>query len=295
MVSLENWIKIWGEFSNSYMNTIGFWRYSLKNKENAKLLKKNKKFKEIHKGERCFILGNGPSLNEIDFSTLKDEYVFTVNELMLHEHFSELNSNYHLFADPAFFEMDYDSNIAKERKCFFENMGEEVHKTIVFVPIEAKKNIHEIGWLDGMQLGYWSSQLYFYSGFSEKINFTKFIPGFWAVIQWAIALAVYMGFKEIYLLGCEATNAVIDVSRLLGMERDKYAFSMNDRQIQNRDKENEKWNSAECLFYGYNQIFIYFKEISHWCDMREVKLVNCSPNTLIESIPKDCFENIIKR
>ncbi len=39
--------------------------------------------KDIHKGERCFIIGNGPSLKDTDISQLKDEYTFGMNRIYL--------------------------------------------------------------------------------------------------------------------------------------------------------------------------------------------------------------------
>ncbi|MBN2499193.1 MAG: DUF115 domain-containing protein [Anaerolineales bacterium] len=39
--------------------------------------------KDIHKGERCFIIGNGPSLKNTDTSLLKDEYTFGMNRIYL--------------------------------------------------------------------------------------------------------------------------------------------------------------------------------------------------------------------
>jgi hypothetical protein len=39
--------------------------------------------KDKHKGERCFIIGNGPSLKETDVSPLKDEYTFGMNRIYL--------------------------------------------------------------------------------------------------------------------------------------------------------------------------------------------------------------------
>lgn len=40
-------------------------------------------FKDKHRGERCFIIGNGPSLNKMDLSYLKDEITFGVNKIYL--------------------------------------------------------------------------------------------------------------------------------------------------------------------------------------------------------------------
>jgi len=42
-----------------------------------------RRFKDIHTGERCFIIGNGPSLKKTDLSFLKDEYTFGLNRIYL--------------------------------------------------------------------------------------------------------------------------------------------------------------------------------------------------------------------
>ena len=39
--------------------------------------------RNIHRGERCFIIGNGPSLKNTDLAKLKDEYTFGMNRIYL--------------------------------------------------------------------------------------------------------------------------------------------------------------------------------------------------------------------
>jgi hypothetical protein len=39
--------------------------------------------KDIHKGERCFVIGNGPSLRQTDLTRLRDEVSFGVNRIYL--------------------------------------------------------------------------------------------------------------------------------------------------------------------------------------------------------------------
>jgi len=39
--------------------------------------------KDIHKGKRAFIIGNGPSLNQTDLAKLKNEYTFGMNRIYL--------------------------------------------------------------------------------------------------------------------------------------------------------------------------------------------------------------------
>jgi hypothetical protein len=40
-------------------------------------------YQNIHKGKRCFIIGNGPSLRQTDLSRLKNEYTFGMNRIYL--------------------------------------------------------------------------------------------------------------------------------------------------------------------------------------------------------------------
>lgn len=42
-----------------------------------------KRFKDIHSGERCFIIGNGPSLKVTDLGYLENEYTFGMNRIYL--------------------------------------------------------------------------------------------------------------------------------------------------------------------------------------------------------------------
>ena len=41
-------------------------------------------------GKRCFIVGNGPSLNKLDLNLLKDEFSFAVNSI----YYKTMNSGY---------------------------------------------------------------------------------------------------------------------------------------------------------------------------------------------------------
>lgn len=46
-------------------------------------IRKLSSLKDLHRGERAFILGNGPSLRETDLTLLKDEFSFGLNRIYL--------------------------------------------------------------------------------------------------------------------------------------------------------------------------------------------------------------------
>lgn len=290
----EESVKCWGSFSNNYMQTIGFRKFKRNNKEACELLKNNIKYKDIHKGKRCFILGNGPSLNYVDFSALQDEYVFTVNELMRHKDFLALNSNYHFIADPAYFNLQPDRKEDQKLIEVIRKLENAERAPTFFLPIEGRKNIVEYGWEERLESAYFCSKLYFYQGFDQKIDFTKFVPSFQAVVQWAVAMAVYMGFHEIYLLGCDATNAITDIAAFMDMEYDElYAYQL-DEEDRKTVMDRHKRRGLEATLSGYNRIFEIFRELYHWCERQGIVLVNCSAETAIESIPRKDLAEILR-
>jgi hypothetical protein len=46
-------------------------------------LRRLRELKDSHRGERCFVIGNGPSLRMTDMSRLRDEYTFGLNRIYL--------------------------------------------------------------------------------------------------------------------------------------------------------------------------------------------------------------------
>ena len=53
---------------------------TFKTRRENRILSQNKKYKDLYKGQRVFILGNGPSIKEENISSLCQEHVFTVNQ-----------------------------------------------------------------------------------------------------------------------------------------------------------------------------------------------------------------------
>lgn len=60
-----------------------FETYSIAGSKNLAIPHLLDAFKDRHKGERCFVVGNGPSLNELDMTLLKDEITLGSNRCYL--------------------------------------------------------------------------------------------------------------------------------------------------------------------------------------------------------------------
>jgi hypothetical protein len=55
----------------------------LANPEWGASLRRVRAYRDIHKGKRCFIIGNGPSLRQMDLTHLRDEFTFGLNRIYL--------------------------------------------------------------------------------------------------------------------------------------------------------------------------------------------------------------------
>lgn len=156
--------------------------------------KKLKALKNIHKGSRCFIIGNGPSLLMTDLDKLKNEYTFASNKIFLAFEDTEWRPTYYCVLDTKLILHEYES-IIKETEASIKFMSGN-------------------GFI--IKKGFLPDWLYFYLKlkrfypnkplFSENIS--KVIYEGYTVTYANIQLAVYMGFKEIYLLGVDNTYSL---------------------------------------------------------------------------------------
>lgn len=169
-----------------------------------KIIKKNVVFKDVHAGERCFILGTGPSLNDLSsdqVGKLKSEIVFGVNSLYKSDKVFDLNPSYYALVDNLYWESS--SSAFKEIRDRYK-----VNPPVFLTDPRAKKIV------DDLQLGqdtiYIHAKKYPVHTMSSEI--TGNIFGAMNVISYSILVAIYMGFREIYLLGCDY-NAFCDFGR----------------------------------------------------------------------------------
>lgn len=58
-------------------------------------LAKNKRFKDMHKGQSCYLIGNGVSLKSMDLAKFNDKIAIGCNSLFLHNDFDKLDCRYY--------------------------------------------------------------------------------------------------------------------------------------------------------------------------------------------------------
>lgn len=144
---------------------------------------------EIHRGKRCFIIGNGPSLKAEDLTRLYEtgEISFAFNRI------------FHIFKDTPWRPTYY---ISQDEKMLAGSIAEvnAIEAKHKFIPIEMRY-YYGID-LDSITPFHISSKNEVSTpGFSEDI--VKGVENSMTVVYTAIQFAVYMGIKEIYFIGVD--------------------------------------------------------------------------------------------
>lgn len=155
-----------------------------------------KKFKGIHSGKRAFVIGNGPSLNKIDMTLLKDEVTFGSNRVYLGFKMWGYNFRYWTTIDPLHISQFYQE--------YNKNLPDEVVK---FVPIQyfhlfKLKNCYPI------------NIYYNYKNFPQFSCDYRFVYEGWTVTYVLLQLAVIMGCNPIYLVGVDYSYSIGDKEKV---------------------------------------------------------------------------------
>ncbi|MHA1969665.1 MAG: 6-hydroxymethylpterin diphosphokinase MptE-like protein [Candidatus Hodarchaeales archaeon] len=163
--------------------------------------------KNCHKGARCFILGNGPSLNKTDLNKLKEEISFGSNGIFHIFKETDYRPTYFTVVD-FIFAKNYSKTINKIIKqknitgILLNSLrkyinGDDTTIWVNFLPT----------WANGHPLQYNPENLAphfkwpLLPEFSEDI--IRGIHDAGTVTYINLQLALYMGFKEIYLVGVD--------------------------------------------------------------------------------------------
>ena len=168
----------------------------------AEIVEKKEDYKDLYKGQRCFVLGNGPSLNDTNLDLLKDEYTFGCNKITMLYEDRKWHPSFYVMVSSDIWRHDWLSatwkNVEMGIPCFLNKNHRNINTTTsnFYDSVGNLPHVYLIH-AEGGRKGYPYSDRQWSTNPMEKA--TK-----WGtILMTCLQLAAYMGFKEIYLLGCD--------------------------------------------------------------------------------------------
>ncbi|MFL0165442.1 6-hydroxymethylpterin diphosphokinase MptE-like protein [Candidatus Clostridium helianthi] len=220
------------------------------------------KYKDIHKGERCFIIGNGPSIRTEDLEKLceKNETTFACNQI------------YKVY-DKVKWRPDY--FVMQDNKCIIEFYNE------VLATVECTKFIGD--YIKDIWDGRETHNL-------EKIHmraqsYLPHMPGFssdivngvyegWNVIYSSIQIAAYMGFEEIYIIG-------VDMK-----------FTANLKENSNHFIDDYFGKMKKINPPNYEAVFSAFKKAELYSRQHNFRIYNATRGGAVEEFERVNFDSL---
>ena len=167
------------------------------------LLRTNKQLENLHAGQRIFILGSAPSLSDIDFALLADEYTFGCNFLYQHPKVTSLRRMFYAEIEPLW---SFPA-IGLDPARYYSAIDRACHdpRTVFFLRAGSKHFFEKRGMFAGRSIYYVASSRNMNEASvlcNDLSRRNTFMDG---ALVFMIAAAMYMGFKELYLCGCGFT------------------------------------------------------------------------------------------
>lgn len=227
------------------------------------------KYKEIHKGKRCFIVATGPSLRMEDLTKIQNEITFSMNSIINLYDRTDYRPTYYIIQDGNVERRFHDKLIGLKHEASFMGIGDVSCFKNVITRRQAEKYKGRFEFYN-LNVAYHMFDMCY----SEDNHiFTKFssdcAEGIYdgcTVTYSAIQLACYMGFKEIYLLGCD-TN---------------HAGHVDDKANQEKKAANDTWHA---LIHAY-------EVAKEYADAHGVKIYNATRGGMLEVFPRVDFDTL---
>ncbi len=134
-----------------------------------------------HSGERCFILGNGPSLKETDLSLLKNEFTFGLNRIYL-----------------AFPQMGFETSYYL---CVNDLVVEQTSADIQALSMPRFVTTRALRWLHPEENLFFLYATYTGAKFARDIRYRMWEGA--TVTYMALQTAFYLGFEQVILIGVD--------------------------------------------------------------------------------------------
>ncbi len=244
-----------------------------------------------YQGQRCFIMGNGPSLNHTDLDRLGNEYVWGVNRCYLL--FERIRWR------PTFYTA-VDTLVVPDIAADIHPLLDSLPTTQFFFPAEFyRRNVlrpdPRIIWffqlgIDGSEgpTGYFSLDPPRYLRTPNTVTIT------------ALQLAVFMGFNPIYLVGCDTTYTIPPGTRasraMIDPGTGEYIAGYELTSIHDNDPnhfdpryfgKNARWHAPNVngMLFGYEMV-------RRVCDALGVHVYNATVGGKLEIFPRVKYDSL---
>ena len=248
-------------------------------------LKKNVELKDKYNNERIFILGSGSSILLYDLKVLSNECVMTQNSFHMHNDISDINPTFHCVV--PYYQTDKEHSIWIE---YIGDMKEKMPSTSFIWGLNTKAlidNHHP----ELIKQSYYIRTKYNPLTLKKaKVNISKTIMNIPSVLTQCLTVAIYLGFKEIYLLGFDLDQICHTNDQTYGRFYGMSKITETEFEKDANQKLDVETTDGWYTWWLMNKQFFLIK---HFADQNNISIVNGTQGGILSYFKREPIENII--
>jgi hypothetical protein len=237
-----------------------------------------------HPGERCFILCNGPSVNRQDLSALTGETVISVTNAYHHAEFNRIRPRYHCVPQISYVKLTEGDVVA-----WFREMDSCLGDAELFLSSTEEPLVRRHALFLQRTVRY----VFFMGGFESlgaRIpDIAGRIPGVQSVPIMGLSIAMYMGFRQIYLLGTDHDSFITgeykyfyEPTVLRGKD---LSVDMDGRVLTNRHDD----------FQGLATLWRQYRALRQIAEANNIEIFNATAGGALDEFPRISLDSIVPR
>ena len=254
--------------------------------EKLAVLQRNRALRNRHAGERCFILATGPSIREQDLTLLQGEICFAVSNFFVHPDFATIQPRYYCVAG-------YHEPITEAAWIeWLREMEAATGAATMFFSLNDRERTEHNGLFRGRQVHYLQFGASRDGILRRGIDLARPVLGPQSVPVMALEIAIYMGFRHIYLLGC-------DHDWILHLHTSTHFYEESQHALV-RQGYNE-WSDAPRAGYLERQcqhlisLWQQYKVIQSIAQAKSIRIFNATEGGLLDVFPRIRYESLFDR
>ncbi len=247
------------------------------------VLAANGHLRNRHAGQRCFIVGNGPSVKQVDLRRLQGETVFSVSNGYLHEGYAAMAPAYHCVPQITYGRMTETDVVS-----WFREMDQGIGQAELFLNETEAALVRQHGLFPTRQVHYLALQNSFDElGDRRIIDLAEPVPRVESVPVMTLMIALYMGFKEIVLLGIDHDH----------FKTGHYVYAF-DPQVQ-KGKDVTVKDSGEVAisrhddFQSLARLWRQYRVLRDIAQANGVSILNASPSSELDEFARARLDDLL--
>lgn len=248
------------------------------------VLRANKTLFNRHRGERCFVLCNGPSVKHQDIRPLKNEVVFSVSSGYLHPDYKDIRPRYHCIP-----QLTYGKISPEVAVKWFREMDHNLGGAELFLDLQEWSLVQEQSLFSGREVHFvCMGRNYFPRTPANIENLVGVMPRVQTVPILVIMIAMYMGFREIYLVGTDHDWFV--------KQEYKYFFEpgllkgLDIGVRQDGTLETTLWDELPAV----SKVWAQYRAVKGIAKAHGVTIFNATHGGMLDEFERVCLEDILR-